>query len=188
MHPGAPIDGAMTGVSLPLAGPRVVLRRLRPGDLAAFQAYRHDPELGRYQGWSAQSDADARAFIDEMAAAPLLQCSEWVQIGIADAEGDALIGDIGLCVDADGRAAEIGFTLARTRQGRGLATEAVQLALQLLWRRGVERVVGITDTRNRASLHLLERLGFVARETYTTVFKGEPCDEAVLVLERPPGV
>jgi aminoglycoside 6'-N-acetyltransferase len=167
--------------------PRVVLRRLRRSDLAAFQAYRHDPELGRYQGWSAQSDADAQAFIDEMAAAPPFVRGQWLQLGIADAASDALIGDIGLCLDSDGRSAEIGFTLARAHQGRGLATAAVAQALQLLWDRDIERVVGITDTRNRASLRLLERLGFVPQQTRTTVLKGEPCDEVVCMLERPPG-
>ena len=32
------------------------LRRMRPEDLTAFQAYRALPELGRYQGWSPMSD------------------------------------------------------------------------------------------------------------------------------------
>lgn len=172
---------------LPLTGERVVLRRLAPDDLCAFQAYRRDPELARYQGWSAQSDADAQAFIDEMAGAPLFARGEWLQLAIADAASDALLGDIGLHVAADGREAEIGFTLSRPAQGRGLAIEAVALALQLLWEHAtVARVLGITDVRNLASLRLLQRLGFVPQETRAAVFKGEPCLETVCVLQRPP--
>ena len=49
-----------------------MLRRLHPDDLAAFQAYRTDPAVGRWQGWTAQSDAQALAFLTEMAAIPLL--------------------------------------------------------------------------------------------------------------------
>ena len=33
---------------------RLVLRRFAARDLAAFQAYRCDPAVGRYQGWSVQ--------------------------------------------------------------------------------------------------------------------------------------
>jgi RimJ/RimL family protein N-acetyltransferase len=171
---------------LPLRGERVVLRRLAAHDLAAFQAYRSDPELARFQGWSAQSDADARAFIDEMAAAPLLAHGEWLQLGIAGRADDALLGDIGLHVDAQGHEAEIGFTLSRPAQGRGLATEAVALALQLLWQHTpVACVLGITDVRNHGSLRLLERLGFRLQERRDAVFKGEACVEAVYRLERP---
>jgi RimJ/RimL family protein N-acetyltransferase len=176
----------VTAEPLPLPGPRVVLRRMAPRDLAAFQACRHDAQLGRYQGWSAQTDADARAFIDEMAAAPLFVRGEWLQLAIAGREGDGLIGDIGLHVDADGRTAEIGFTLSRPAQGRGLATEAVALALRLLWQHTpVAHVLGITDIRNIASLRLLERLGFRLQYTREAVFKGEACVEAVYRLERP---
>ena len=173
---------------LPLTGDRVALRRLAPDDLAAFQAYRCDPELARYQGWSAQSDADARAFIHEMAAAPLFARGEWLQLAIAERAGDVLVGDIGLHVAADGGEAEIGFTLSRPAQGRGLATEAVALALQLLWQRtAVARVLGITDVRNLGSLRLLERLGFGLQARRDAVFKGEACVEAVYRLERPAG-
>jgi hypothetical protein len=57
---------------LPRFGNGFVLRRLRADDLAEFQAYRRDPELGRYQGWLPVSDEEALAFLREMNAAPLL--------------------------------------------------------------------------------------------------------------------
>jgi len=173
---------------LPLRGERVVLRRLAAHDLAAFQAYRGDPGLARFQGWSAQSDTAARAFIDEMAAAPLLAHGGWLQLGISERADDALLGDVGLHVHAQGHEAEIGFTLSRAAQGRGLATEAVALALQLLWQHTpVACVLGITDVRNTASVRLLERLGFRLQATRDAVFKGEACIEAVYGLERPAG-
>ena len=68
-----------------MTAPRVVWRRQRPGDLAAFQAHRRDPDLARCQGGSARSDADARAFFDEKAAVPLFVHGEWAQLGITDA-------------------------------------------------------------------------------------------------------
>ena len=145
---------------LPWRSGRVVLRRLHPGDLAAFQAYRHDPEVGRWQGWEPTSDAEARAFIDEMAAAPFGRPGEWLQIAIADAGDDRLLGDVGLYIAPEGDEAELGISLARDAQGRGLATEAAQAVVTgLRADTGVRRLVGITDVQNAASARLLERLG-----------------------------
>jgi len=173
---------------LPRFGPNVALRRLSGADLAAFQAYRTDAELARYQGWSAMPDSQARAFLDEMNKAPLFRPGEWAQIAIAEPHALALVGDIGLCLAEDSRHAEIGFTLARHAQRRGLATAAVREAIHLIFAStAVERVVGITDARNRASIALLERVGMRKAEQRTTEFRGEPCVEYVYALPRSDG-
>lgn len=173
---------------LPRAGAGVVLRRLCVADLAAFQAYRTDAELGRYQGWSAQSDAEARAFLDEMNQAPLFRPGQWAQIAIAQPQTLALLGDIGLFLAADGRHAEIGFTLARQAQGRGLATAAVREALRLVFAcTAVEQVMGVTDARNHASIALLERVGMRRAEERSVEFRGEACVEYVYLLPRAAG-
>jgi len=80
---------------LPRRFPGGLLRRLRPSDLSSFQAYRSIPELGRYQGWSPMSGAEAMAFLAEMKDAPLFTPGQWVQLGIAEAATNRLIGDIG---------------------------------------------------------------------------------------------
>jgi [ribosomal protein S5]-alanine N-acetyltransferase len=174
-----------TADALPRRGAGVVLRRLSALDVAAFQAYRTDTELGRYQGWSAMSDAQACEFLNEMSAAALLRPGEWAQIGVAGADGLALLGDIGLFVAADSRHAEIGFTLARPAQGRGLATAAAREAVGLLFEHtAVERVLGITDARNDASIRVLERIGMRKVGEHDTVFRGEPCVECVYAVLR----
>lgn len=173
---------------LPHHGAAIVLRRLSVADLAAFQSYRTDAELGRYQGWSAMSDADACAFLDEMSKAPLFQPGQWAQIAIAEPQTSALLGDIGLYLAPDAREAEIGFTLARHAQGLGLGTAAVQEALRLIFLcTAVERVNGITDARNHASIALLERVGMRKIEERTVEFRGEACVEHVYVLKRHEG-
>jgi aminoglycoside 6'-N-acetyltransferase len=156
----------------------VTLRRLRPGDLARFQAYRGDPEVGRYQGWEPMTDAGARAMIAEMAAAPVPTPGDWVQIAIADAATDVLLGDIGLHVSETGEEAEFGITLAPHARGRGLAEEAARALVRgLRADTAVRRLVGITDARNRPSARLLERLGMTFEAEQETVFRGEPCRE-----------
>lgn len=173
---------------LPRTFPSGLLRRLRTSDLAAFQAYRSIPELGRFQGWSPMSEAEAVAFLAEMSEAPLFTPGDWVQLGIADLEADQLIGDIGIFLAPDGLTGELGFTLAPEAQGRGIATGAVRQALQVLFGlTSVKQVLGITDGRNVESVRLLERVGFRHQESRSTVFRGEPCTEEVYVLSRNDG-
>jgi GNAT superfamily N-acetyltransferase len=46
-------------------------------------------------------------------------------------------------------------------------------------------VLGITDTRNAASVRLLQRAGFRAMATLPAMFRGEPCLEQHFVRHRP---
>jgi RimJ/RimL family protein N-acetyltransferase len=72
--------------------------------------------------------------------------------------------------------AEIGVTLARASQGRGLATEALTAVLaELFERHGLHRVFAEVDDRNTPVRRLLERLGFrcEARQVEADWFKGE---------------
>lgn len=171
-------------MDLPIRFPGGVLRRLEARDLVEFMRYRSDPVLARYQGWTVMNEVDSLAFLEEMNVAPLLVPGEWTQLGIADPQSGLLIGDIGLCVASDGHAAEVGVTLASAAQGRGIATEAVRASARLVFASaGVSRVLGVTDTRNIASVRMLLRAGFRHTETRETVFRGEPCTEATYVLE-----
>jgi aminoglycoside 6'-N-acetyltransferase len=161
------------------------LRRLRADDLACFQAYRAIPELGRYQGWTPMSAADAATFLARMQDKPLLEGGQWLQLGIGDAASDDLVGDIGIYLADDGLRAEIGFTLAPAAQGRGIATAAVGAAVALVFAKtGVREVAGIADRRNTASVRLLQRVGFERRESRQGESRGEPCTEDVFVLRR----
>jgi aminoglycoside 6'-N-acetyltransferase len=156
----------------------MVLRRLAATDLAAFQHYRHDPEVGRWQGWTPQPDADALAFLNEMAAIPLFAPGQWTQLGIADAASGMLLGDVGIHVSADGREAELGFSLARAAQGRGIATAAVRAAIAMVFEEtGAERISAQTDARNTACVRLLQRLGSTLVARIDTEYRGERCEE-----------
>ena len=164
------------------------LRRLRPADRVAFQAYRSIPELNRYQGWSPMPEAEALDFLTDMNEAPLFIPGQWVQLGIAETESDSLVGDIGLYVSSDGSTAEVGFTLQPSAQGQGVATRAVREAIQLLFTATkISCVLGISDERNLPSIRLLERLGFQYVENRGAVARGEPCSEKVYALSRDAG-
>lgn len=154
------------------------LRRLDATDLPAFQAYRNDPDVGRWQGWAPKAEAEALAFLSEMAGAPLFRPGEWTQLGIADDLTGQLLGDLGVYISADGREAEFGFTLARDAQGRGIASAAVCEAVALVFdQTPVARIHAQTDERNTACVRLLERLQARLIDRIATEFRSEPCIE-----------
>ncbi|MEL7463339.1 MAG: GNAT family N-acetyltransferase [Pseudomonadota bacterium] len=159
------------------AGP-VRLRRFRPDDLAAFQAYRSDPEIGRFQSWERMDDERAHEFIKAVGAGEIAPRGAWSQIAVAATADDGLVGDIGVHVGEDGREAELGVTLAREAQGLGWAAAAVGRMIDYLFEEeGVARVFAISDKLNAPSILLMEQLGmrFVSEEA--TTFNGAPCVE-----------
>jgi len=160
---------------------RLWIRRFKDSDLAPFMAYHNDPKVARYQSWDSCDDQEARAFIREMESAQPGVPGEWFQFAIESKQTQDLIGDCGLRVDEDEPyRAEIGFTLAREYQGRGLASEAVSLLLDYAFDTlGLHRIVAIADCRNAPSVALLERLD-LRREGHfleNIWFKGRWADE-----------
>lgn len=154
---------------------RLVLRPFRIGDAAAFAAYRSDPEVARYQSWSAPYRLEAaRELIGQMVGRTRAEVGAWNQIAIEDAEGAGLIGDCAFRLDSEEQAT-IGFTVARAHQGRGYATEAARgLAGQLFAGMRLERVRAECDAENVASQRVLERVGMRREAHYAkhVLFKG----------------
>ena len=175
---------------LPAAGKRVRLRPLRAGDLEAFHGYRSDHDVSRYQGWLPMSKADAAAFIQSMDNVKAAASGGWIQLGIALEGSDLLVGDVGLFVSETGDWAEIGISLASAYQGNGLASEALELLIALVFgHTPCQAIRGVADARNLPSRRLVERLGFVPASEADAVVRGESCVEITYVLAKraPPG-
>ncbi len=114
----------------PIETARLRLRRFTAADLPAFLAYRNDPEVARYQGWEIISADEADSFLRKQNATEPGTPGSWFQIAMEEKASGTVIGDCGLHVrEDDARQGEIGFTLSRAHQGRGLAREAVTAVL-----------------------------------------------------------
>ena len=170
----------------PIETSRLIMRRFRDADLVPFAAYRNDPQVARYQSWVGITDTEAVAFIAEQREARAGVSGAWLQIALELREGGPLVGDCALKTDAeDGRLGEIGYSLARAYQGRGLASEAVAALLDYAF--GVlqmHRIVAQVDCENTPSVALLERLGF-RREGHfirNAWFKGKWADEYLYAM------
>jgi aminoglycoside 6'-N-acetyltransferase len=170
---------------LPRIAGAVALRRLHASDLSRFHAYRSDPLVGRYQGWTPMTEPEALAFINGAGAAELFVPGEWVQIAIAEASTGQLVGDIGIFVAEGAKSAEVGFTLSPAATGKGYATAAVRETIHLLFAHTpVERVLAVTDALNTRSVRVLERAGMTRIDSRETLFRGEPCTEWVYAAQR----
>ncbi len=164
---------------------RLTLRRFRADDAPAFATYRSDPEVARYQGWTAPVSVEsATALVREFAGGDPGQPG-WFQYAVELKDGGCLVGDVGVKLHENRMQAELGITLAPERQGRGYAAEAVNAVLQDLFeRRGLHRVSAECDARNQDSARLLERVGFQneGRRPANTWIKGEWTDDLLFGL------
>lgn len=106
---------------------------------------------------------------------PLLQQGHWIQLAVAEAETDTLIGDVGVFLSKDGSEAEIGVTIAPGHQRKGHASRAIQLATQLVFDLTEASVVKAwADAKNTASRMMLQKAGF----TFTSMETNDGIYEA----------
>jgi RimJ/RimL family protein N-acetyltransferase len=179
---------AAAPVGLPvLTSPRLHLRELRGSDAAALLVIYGDPRAMRY--WSGSPWIDiAQAHAHLQRARRDMESGGVLPWAIADSATDELIGTITLFkLDRDHRRAEIGYVLGTTHWGKGLAGEAVRLAVNHAFDAlQLERIEADTDPRNGPSRRMLERLGFVQEGTLRRRWfvNGEWCDTSFYGLLR----
>ncbi|KZL20600.1 putative ribosomal N-acetyltransferase YdaF [Pseudovibrio axinellae] len=165
---------------------RFVIRAFEREDLLSFAKYRAHEDIARYQSWVDFSLQDAIDFFNSMDYSNFGAEGNWYQLAIASAIDGELLGDIAVhFIDKD--QIEIGFTISPLHQGQDIATDAISIFLGYAFSDlKKHRTIAITDTRNQASVRLLEKLGF-RREGHfieNIFFKGEWGDEYLYALLR----
>ena len=171
-----------------LESPRIIVRRFRRADVPSFLAYRNDPEVAKYQSWESVTQLEAHTFVQEQETSQLGLPGQWFQFAIELKETGRLIGDCGLKVHQQNtQQAEIGFTLSRDYQSKGLASETVSCLLDYAFiHLGLHRIIAVTDCQNAPCVALLERLG-LRREGHfvqNVWFKGKWGDEYLYAILR----
>lgn len=165
---------------------RLRIRAFCAEDVPILVAYRGDPEVARFQGWSEFDEAQGREFVANLRRGRPGVPGEWYQFALELRSEGTLVGDIGLRVVADDPGtADIGYTLMRSYQGRGLASEAVRAVIELAFSRlGVRRIQATIDERNVRSLALARRLGMTEEAAVETIWRGEYCVDRIFALTR----
>lgn len=178
----------MPGLTIVLETPRLLLRRLLPGDLDALYALYRDPEIRRYFPDGTRTRDETREeldwFVDGHPQRPELGL--WATI---ERERGAFVGRCGLLPwTIEGRSeVEVAYLLDKAVWGRGLATEAargiVRHAFEGL---GLVRLVSLIDPHNRAAQRVAERIGMTLERTLDGV-DGDGIPTLLYATERREG-
>jgi RimJ/RimL family protein N-acetyltransferase len=145
-----------------VASARLVVRRYRPGDGAAFFAgvAQHRDELMSWMVWPQRhiDAADSESYAVRMHAQFALR--EAMPMGLFSPRGEFLGGSGFHAPDWRTPKAEIGYFLLPPARGQGYATEAVQLLVHYAFdHMQVNRVWATCDADNDGSAGVLRRAG-----------------------------
>ena len=168
-----------------LTAPGLVLRPWRLTDIEAAYEYARDPEFGRYLPTLPEvvTLEDERRFIEAQLATNWSTHPSW-----AITLGDVAIGGLNLRIDHLRDVAEVGYGVARRHWGKGFASEAARAAMDWAFTRyPLRRFIATADSRNAASLRVMEKLG-MERETVLRGLRevrGERTDTVVCAITRP---
>ena len=140
---------------------RLYLLPWAAGDWIEFLPIAQDPAVMRYIGegrpWAEER---VRAYVErQMSCYEALGFCNWK---LVDKSGGSLCGFCGIQPLTVGGAdeIEIGWWLKVSHWGRGLATEAARAALRDgVERAGLPRIVAIAQAPNKASIHVMEKIG-----------------------------
>ncbi len=139
---------------------RLVLRRWRDEDRAAFAALNADPEVMRFYPHPLDR-AESNAFADRVEAT---FAERGYGLWAVEAPGDGFVGYTGLWpatfLAPFTPAVEVGWRLARSAWGRGYAPEAARAAVADGFARlGLPEIVSFTAEVNAPSRRVMEKIG-----------------------------
>jgi len=147
----------------PIVTERLRLRRPVASDLGALVARRNDPDVAKYQDWTVPWPEDrARIVLAELGRIPEPVDDDWWMLTVETLDEAQIIGDVSVRLQWNGRAAEIGYTVARDHWGNGYASEAAGGLVDWLFSDPKRTRIGATlHPDNHRSARVVERLGFV---------------------------
>ena len=159
-----PGDGSEEGLKIPLPRPtpRLVLRRLAPGDWRDLLELMADEEFFRYQDATPLDEDGVLRWLQSDGHVKLTTPDQPFVIGIQVQEGEKLIGYASLTfTDPQRLQVSLNVALNSKFHRKGYGTEAVEGLLGFCFQEiKLHRVTAATDSRNVAACKLCEKVGF----------------------------
>jgi RimJ/RimL family protein N-acetyltransferase len=146
-------------VSMILETERLILDTWQNDDWSVLRPIATDVEVMRYiTGGVAWSDERIRSFVDRQI--DTYSTRGFCRWKLLEKPANNFVGFCGPGFWRDAEAPEIGWWLARSCWGRGLATEAAITALRDAFERvRLDRVISVAMPDNKASTRIMEKLG-----------------------------
>lgn len=127
-------------------------------DVEGIFVYASDLKVCRFTNWGPRTLEQCEQYVEKILQRYARGDAAIVDWSFETLEG-SFLGKVSLH-HADEDAVRFGMVLQRQHWGKGYATEAAGLAIQLAFENyGFERVLGACDPSNEASKRMLERLG-----------------------------
>ena len=144
----------------PIETERLMMRPFTLDDAEALHAVWGDPASKRFLGWPTPASVDeTRSHLENIVRDE--RKHGFALCAVIEKASGTLIGDCGLFVSPDHGDVELAYGLGRAWWGRGYATEAARACVRAGFDElGVERIVADVDSRNTASIRVLEKAGF----------------------------
>jgi len=138
----------------PLETQRLRLRPIEVDDWPAIHRYMSDPEVTAWLPEGRLDEAACQAFAAENAGEAA------TAVAVVERTTDELVGHMPFHPWFGSRTHEVGWVLARDRQGRGYATEAARALLAYAFETlDCHRVIATCQPENPASWRVMEKLG-----------------------------
>lgn len=166
----------------PIETPRLYLRPFTDDDLDDIFEYTSREDVTRYLPWDVRTRQQTQEVLrDKKQRTSLEALNDIYNLAVILKENGKLIGELLLFLrSVEFRQGELGYVFNPNYHGRGYATEAAQVMLQLGFETfNFHRIYARCDPRNIASWKLMERLGMrrEAHFIHNEIFKGEWGDE-----------
>lgn len=148
---------------------RLILRMWERRDARQLYDYAKDPDVGPHAGWKPhESILESRMIIDS-----LFRTKEtWA---IVEKETGSIVGSIGFEPDKyrpQIKSREMGYSLAKSRWGRGYMTEAASKLIEYAFEQLHLEVLMIrTSEANRRSQRVIEKSGFTYEGTLRRAYR-----------------
>ena len=173
--------------SFPIRTSRLALRPYETGDLAFLHAMFSREDVCRYLPWMPMDIDQARAKLEQRMRQTHLEADGDPLVLVAEeSDTEHQVGEFMLRLKSlESRQGEIGWSLHPDAQGRGYATEGAREMLRLGFEElGLHRIVAGCDTRNTASVRVMDRLGLRREAEFVDYefLKGEWVGEIVSAM------
>mgnify|MGYP005810192745 CR=1 FL=1 len=162
-----------------IIGSRVKLQPLEQSDWELFKALNQCPIIMEHLYDRLPLDEVRTVF--ESRIRPFTEDSDSWCFSISDVNTGEKLGNIGLkLIDVNAKVTEVGFMLKEEAQGKGYASEALNLVKEYVFNSlRLNKITGICSTENAGSYKLLEKSGFT-REKFlpkSTMINGQLVDD-----------
>jgi RimJ/RimL family protein N-acetyltransferase len=149
----------MRTLKLPVRTNRLDLREFVKADFDSIRTYSADPRVTRYMFFGPRDAQGTADYLDGLIASQREKPRTRFELAVVEIASDRLIGTCELSL-VESNVVDLGYMLGTRDWGKGYATEiAFALINAAFFDLRVERVISTVDVNNKASIHVLEKIG-----------------------------